>query len=49
MVIDCPLDSHKKIKEISTFILDAKGGSGVVRVDEKVLNLNFLKILESSK
>ena len=44
----CPSDSHKKIKKISTFILDVKGGSGVVRVLlEDVLRVNFLKILKS--
>ena len=42
----CPSDSHKKIKKISTFILDAKGGSGVIReLIEKVLKLNILKFL----
>ena len=42
----CPSDSHKKIKKISTFRLDAKGGYGVVReLTEKVLGLNFLKNL----
>ena len=42
----CPSDSHKKIKAISTFILDAKGGSGVVReLLEEVLKLNILKFL----
>jgi YrbI family 3-deoxy-D-manno-octulosonate 8-phosphate phosphatase len=44
----CPSDSHKKIKKISTFILDAKGGSGVVReLLEKILKVNFLKIMSS--
>mgnify|MGYP001352327294 CR=1 FL=1 len=42
----CPSDSHKKIKEISTFRLDAKGGSGVVReLLEDVLKFNILKVL----
>ena len=42
----CPSDSHKKIKKISTFILDAKGGSGVVReLIEKVLKFNILKFI----
>ena len=42
----CPSDSHKKIKQISTFKLDANGGSGVVReLLENILKLNFLKVL----
>ena len=42
----CPSDSHKKIKQISTFRLDAKGGSGVVReLLEEILGFNFLKVL----
>ena len=42
----CPSDSHKKIKKISTFKLDTKGGSGVVReLTEKILNIDFLKVI----
>ena len=42
----CPSDSHKKIKKISTFRLDAKGGSGVVReLLEEILGLDFLKVI----
>ena len=42
----CPSDSHKRIKEISTFRLDAEGGSGVVReLIEDVLGFNMLKFL----
>jgi 3-deoxy-D-manno-octulosonate 8-phosphate phosphatase (KDO 8-P phosphatase) len=42
----CPSDSHEKIKKISTFKLDSKGGSGVVReLLEQVLKLDFLKII----
>jgi len=42
----CPSDSHKKIKKISTFKLDAKGGSGVVReLLEEILVLDFLKVI----
>ena len=42
----CPSDSHKKIKQVSTFKLDANGGYGVVRVLlEDILKLNFLKVL----
>ena len=41
----CPSDSHKKIKKISTFKLDARGGSGVVReLLEEILKLDFLKV-----
>lgn len=42
----CPSDSHKKIKKISTFQLDAKGGSGVVReLLEEILGLDLLKVI----
>ena len=42
----CPSDSHKKIKKISTFKLDAKGGFGVVReLLEEILRLDFLKFI----
>ena len=42
----CPSDSHKKIKEIATFVLNTKGGKGVVReLLEDVLKLNFIQIL----
>ena len=42
----CPSDSHKKIKKISTFKLDTKGGSGVVReLLEEILGLNFLRFI----
>ena len=42
----CPSDSHKKIKKISTFKLDAKGGSGVVReLLEEVLKFDILKLI----
>ncbi len=42
----CPSDSHKRIKKIATFVLDAKGGSGVVReLLEKIFKLNLLKYL----
>tara|TARA_A100001011_G_scaffold399875_1_gene510709 strand:+ start:589 stop:1098 length:510 start_codon:yes stop_codon:yes gene_type:complete len=44
----CPSDSHKKIKKISTFRLDAKGGSGVIReLIEKVLKFDILKFYKS--
>ena len=42
----CPSDSHKSIKKISTFKLDAKGGSGVVReLIEEILKFNILKFI----
>lgn len=42
----CPSDSHEYIKKIATFVLDAKGGSGVVReLLEKIFNLNLLKFI----
>ena len=45
----CPSDSHKKIKKISTFKLDARGGSGVVReLLEDALGL-FLKIFNKEE
>jgi 3-deoxy-D-manno-octulosonate 8-phosphate phosphatase (KDO 8-P phosphatase) len=46
----CPIDSHLKIKEISKYILNTKGGNGVVReLLEQVLNLDFIEILYSNK
>ena len=42
----CPSDSHFKIKLISDFCLNTKGGNGVVReLLEEVLNIDFVKIL----
>ena len=42
----CPSDSHIKIKEVSSFVLNTMGGKGVVReLLENVLRLNFTKIL----
>lgn len=42
----CPSDSHKKIKEIATFVLKTGGGKGVVReLLEDVLKLNFIQII----
>ncbi len=42
----CPSDSHESIKEIATFVLNSKGGKGVVReLLEGVLKLNFVQIL----
>jgi YrbI family 3-deoxy-D-manno-octulosonate 8-phosphate phosphatase len=45
----CPSDAHEKIKDISTFVLNEKGGFGVAReILEKVLNVNLLQTLYNS-
>ena len=42
----CPLDSHPKIKDIATFVLNTSGGGGVVReLLEKILQIDILQIL----
>lgn len=42
----CPSDSHKTIKRIATFVLNAEGGKSVVReLLEEVLKLDFIQIL----
>ena len=42
----CPSDSHKKIKELSSIVLNNRGGDGVVReLLEEVLGLDIIKIL----
>ena len=44
----CPSDSHEKIRSIATFILQKKGGNGVIReLLEVKLNIDFIKILYS--
>ena len=44
----CPVDSHQKIKSISSVVLKTKGGNGVVReLLEDVLQVDFIKILYS--
>ena len=46
----CPSDSHLKIKEISKYILNTKGGNGIVReLLEEAFNLDFLEILYLNK
>ena len=46
----CPADSHTKIKSVSSIILSANGGDGIVReLLEEVLNLDFIKILYQPK
>ena len=42
----CPSDSHEAIKSISTIVLRAKGGDGIVReLLEDVFGLDFIEIL----
>ena len=42
----CPSDSHPKIKSIATFVLDKKGGEGVVMdLLENVMGLDLTKIV----
>ena len=44
----CPSDSHEKIRSIATFVLQKKGGNGVVReLLEVKLNIDFIKTLYS--
>jgi len=44
----CPADSHPKIKEISMYHLQTKGGQGIVReLVESVFQLDMLSILFS--
>ena len=42
----CPADSHAKIQQLVTVILNSKGGEGVAReLLEEVLSLDFIEIL----
>ena len=42
----CPSDSHKKIKDISDFVLQSRGGEGVAReIVEDLLNLDLIKLI----
>ena len=44
----CPSDSHEKIRSIATFVLQKKGGNGVIReLLEVKLNNDFIKTLYS--
>jgi len=44
----CPSDSHEKIRSIATFVLQKKGGNGVIReLLEVNLNIDFIKLLYS--
>ena len=45
----CPADSHPKIKEIVSIVLESRGGEGVAReLVEEVIGLDFIKILYNS-
>ena len=45
----CPADSHQKIKDIATFELKKKGGSGVVReLLEEILKVDIIESLYSN-
>lgn len=44
----CPSDSHPRIREIATFVLESKGGEGVAReVAEKLLGIDIAAVLRS--
>ena len=46
----CPIDSHPAIKKVSNYILNSKGGKGVIReLLEEKLNLDFIDILYLNK
>ena len=46
----CPIDSHPRIKEVSNYILNSKGGKGVIReLLEEKLKLDFINILYLNK
>lgn len=42
----CPADSHPRIREIATYVLETKGGDGVAgEIAEKVLGIDIAEIL----
>ncbi len=42
----CPADSHPRIREIATFVLETKGGEGVAtEIAEKVLGIDIAEVL----
>jgi len=46
----CPADSHPRIAEIATFVLQSKGGEGVAReVAEKILGIDIAEALRTKK
>ena len=43
----CPRDSHKKIKEVSSYHLKSLGGNGVVReIVEELLEIDMCKVFK---
>ena len=43
----CPSDSHPLIIDLSDFVLQSKGGQGIVReIAESLLNINFLDYIK---
>src|SRR2546430_2402605 len=44
----CPADSHPRIIDIATFVLEARGGEGVAReIAERILNIDIAQVLRS--
>ena len=44
----CPSDSHPRIREIATYILESKGGEGAAReVAERLLGIDIAEVLRS--
>ena len=42
----CPHNSHPRIREIATFVLESKGGEGAAReVAEKLLGIDIAEVL----
>jgi len=42
----CPADSHPRIREIATYVLETKGGDGVAgEIAEKVLGIDIAEVL----
>lgn len=46
----CPADSHPRIREISTFVLESRGGEGVAReIAERLLGIDVVEVLRSRR
>ena len=44
----CPSDSHPKIREAATFVLQTRGGEGVAReIAEKILGIDVAEVLRT--
>ena len=44
----CPIDSHPKIKEISDYVLNVRGGEGVIReLVENIFKIDIMRVLYS--